>query len=113
VRLLSFTLSGYNDGFAVSGPVGSFEPSARGLYDLSGNVAEWCNDYYEIRPATGEPVLDPTGPETGNRHVIRGASWSLASRSELRLSYRDAGADGRLDLGFRIARYVDKAEIKQ
>ena len=112
-RLLSFTLTGYNDGFAVSGPVGSFEPSARGLYDLSGNVAEWCNDYYEIRPAMGEPVLDPTGPETGNRHVIRGASWSLGSRSELRLSYRDASADGRLDLGFRIARYVDKAEIKQ
>ena len=44
----------------------------------------------------------------GNKHVIRGASWALASRTELRLSYRDSGNDGRIDLGFRIARYVDK-----
>ena len=50
----------------------------------------------------------PKGRRTGSRHVIRGASWALGSRTELRLSYRDAGADGRLDVGFRIARYVDR-----
>ena len=111
-NILSFTLSNYNDGFPVSAPVGEFGPNHRGIYDLSGNVAEWTNDYFEIRPSRGEPVLDPTGPVTGERHVIRGADWSKASRSELRLSYRDAGTDGAVDTGFRIARYVDKAGVE-
>ncbi len=56
--------------------------------------------------------MDPLGPEAGGRHAIRGASWALGSRSELRLSYRDAGSDGRMDVGFRLARYVDKAGIE-
>jgi formylglycine-generating enzyme required for sulfatase activity len=112
-KFLTFTLSNYNDGYPVSAPVGSFQANSKGLYDMSGNVAEWINDYYDIRPARGEPELDPTGPETGNRHVIRGASWAMGSRSELRLSYREAGADGRLDGGFRLARYVDKAGVRQ
>jgi formylglycine-generating enzyme required for sulfatase activity len=113
VTLLSFTLSNYNDGFAVSAKTGSFPPNSKGIYDLSGNVAEWTSDFYDIRPSRGAPELDPTGPESGNRHVIRGASWAMGSRSELRLSYRDAGADPRMDTGFRLARYVDKAGVKQ
>jgi len=80
---------------------------------MSGNVAEWTHDYYSSQPSRGPAELDPTGPAQGNRHVIRGASWALASRSELRLSYRDGGMDGRMDVGFRIARYVDKAGISQ
>ena len=110
--ILSFTLSNYNDGYPLSAPVGEFGPNHKGLYDLSGNVAEWTNDYYEIRPTRGEPLLDPTGPAMGDRHVKRGAGWAKASRSELRLSYRDAGADGDLNTGFRIARYVDKAGVE-
>ena len=112
-KFLSFTLSNYNDGFPVSAPVGSFAPNSKGIYDISGNVAEWTHDYYDIRPMRGEPEQDPTGPRAGNRHVIRGASWAMGSRSELRLSFRDAGADGRMDTGFRLARYVDKADIEQ
>ena len=110
---LSFTLSNYNDGFAVSSIIGSFKPNSKGIYDMSGNVSEWVTDFYDIRPSRGEPELDPSGPVVGNRHVVRGASWALGSRSELRLSYRDAGYDGRMDTGFRLARYVDKAGIKQ
>jgi formylglycine-generating enzyme required for sulfatase activity len=110
---LAFTLSNYDDGYPVSAPVGSFEPNGKGLYDMDGNVAEWTNDYYDIRPSRGEPQLDPTGPETGNRHVIRGASWALGSRSELRLSYREPGNERRMDAGFRLARYVDKAGAAQ
>jgi formylglycine-generating enzyme required for sulfatase activity len=105
---LSFTLPNYNDQYPVSAVVGSFSANSKGLYDMSGNVAEWVNDYFDIRPNRSEPDLDPRGPEQGNKHVIRGASWALASRTELRLSYRDSGTDGRIDLGFRIARYVDK-----
>jgi formylglycine-generating enzyme required for sulfatase activity len=105
---LSFTLPNYNDQYPVSAVVGSFAANSKSLYDMSGNVAEWVNDYFDIRPNRSEPTVDPRGPEQGNKHVIRGASWALASRTELRLSYRDSGTDGRIDLGFRVARYVDK-----
>ena len=111
-RFLNFTIANYNDNYAVSADTGSFKPNSKGLYNMSGNVAEWVNDYYDIRPHRGEPLIDPRGPQSGNRHVIRGASWALGSRTELRLSYRDAGTDGRLDVGFRIARYVDRPGAK-
>ncbi|MDB9843559.1 PEGA domain-containing protein [Porticoccaceae bacterium] len=107
-KFLNFTIANYNDKYPVSSDVGSFKANSKGLYNMSGNVSEWVNDYYDIRAHRGEPVIDPTGPTSGNRHVIRGASWALGSRTELRLSYRDTGSDGRLDVGFRIARYVDK-----
>jgi len=109
-RILPFTLTNYNDGYPVSAKTGSFAPNQKGLYDMSGNVAEWVNDFYDIQPRKGEYELDPMGPDSGNRHTIRGGSWALGSRTELRLTYRDAGSDGRMDLGFRIARYVDKAD---
>lgn len=111
-RLLTFTIANYNDKHPVSAEIGSFKANSKGLYNMSGNVAEWVNDYYDVRPSRGDAVMDPTGPQTGTRHVIRGASWALGSRTELRLSYRDAGVDGRLDVGFRIARYVDSAGAK-
>jgi formylglycine-generating enzyme required for sulfatase activity len=111
-RFITFTIAGYNDKSPVSAVVGSFNSNSKSLYNMSGNVSEWVNDYYDIRSHRGEPSMDPRGPDSGNRHVIRGASWALGSRTELRLSYRDSGTDGRLDVGFRIARYVDKAGIK-
>jgi formylglycine-generating enzyme required for sulfatase activity len=111
-KFLSFTIANYNDNYPVSSDIGSFKPNSKGLYNMSGNVSEWVNDYYDIRPNRGEPEIDPTGPTSGNRHVIRGASWALGSRTELRLSYRDAGTEGRLDVGFRIARYVDRPGAK-
>ena len=107
--LLPFTIAQYNDGYAVAAPVGSFEPNSKGLYNMAGNVSEWTNDYYDIQISRGAAVVDPTGPQAGNRHVIRGASWALGSRSELRSSFREAGFEGRLDVGFRIARYVDNS----
>jgi len=106
--IVTFVLSNYDDGFPTTAPVGTFQANHRGLFDLDGNASEWVHDFFEIRPVSGEPLLDPAGPESGDRHVIRGASWARASRSELRLSYRNAGRDGDLETGFRIARYVDK-----
>lgn len=105
--IIPFTIANYNDGHGVSAPVGSYPANAKGLFNMSGNVSEWVNDYYDLTPNLAQPVEDPTGPQVGERHVIRGASWAQGSRSELRLSYRDADNKGRPDLGFRIARYVD------
>ena len=96
---------GFNDNYNVSAPVGTFPANAKGVYDLGGNVAEWVNDYYEI-PSGGE-TLNPLGPPEGDYHVIRGASWQKGTVTDLRLSFRDYGAEGRQDLGFRIARFAE------
>lgn len=99
-------MADYDDGFPVTAPVGSFPPSALGLYDIGGNVAEWVSDFYTIPPG-GVAVTDPVGPDTGQYHVIRGSGWRSSSISDLRLAARDFGDRGRLDVGFRIARYAD------
>ena len=96
---------GYNDNYITSAPVGTFPPNDKGIYDLGGNVAEWVHDFYEI--PHGSPVVDPLGPQQGDYHVIRGASWMHGTVSDLRLSGRDYGIDGRPDLGFRIARFAE------
>ena len=73
----------------------------------SGNVSEWSHDFYKIYAyAKGRVAIDPTGPATGRHHVIRGASWKQASIQTLRGAYRDYQEKKRMDLGFRICRYV-------
>ena len=106
-NLLTNNLPSYNDRYAVSSPPAKFKKNALGLYDMGGNVAEWCHDYYSIYSYSPQKVyVDPTGPQDGKHHVIKGSSWMHAGISELRLSYRDYSDTKRLDLGFRIARYV-------
>jgi len=103
--LLGNILMTYDDNFAVSSPVGKFPPNHRKLYDLSGNAAEWMNDYYGIKTGLSlKAELNPMGPEQGDFHVIRGSSWAHATMTDLRLSFRDYSNDARNDVGFRIAR---------
>jgi formylglycine-generating enzyme required for sulfatase activity len=105
VALLANHLSEYRDGFVVSAPPGSFSPNRFGLYDLGGNVAEWCNDFYMIyRGNPKEVLIDPMGPEEGKFHVIRGSSWKQSGIGPLRWSYRDYGKEGKNDVGFRVCR---------
>lgn len=104
-NLVGRVIFGYNDNYGVSAPVGTFQPNAHGLYDLGGNVAEWTQDWYEI--PSQQTVKDHLGPSTGEYKVIRGASWMHGTITELRLSFRDYGIEGRNDVGFRIARYAE------
>lgn len=104
------TISSYNDGYPVTAPVGTFPPSPIGIYDLGGNVAEWVNDRYSVAASGVATLIDPVGPAEGQYHAIRGSSWRQSSISELRLAYRDFGDRGRLDVGFRIARYAAKPD---
>lgn len=106
--LLGSVQVNYNDGYAVTGPVGQFKANQQGLFDLGGNVAEWLNDFYGISSGLSlKTSIDPTGPKSGDHHVIRGSSWAHGTVKDLRLSFRDYGTDKRHDLGFRVARYVD------
>jgi formylglycine-generating enzyme required for sulfatase activity len=104
---VSAILAGYDDGFPVTAPVGRFAPSPLGLHDLGGNAAEWVHDRYTVGMPGGGELVDPTGPAEGQYHVIRGSSWRHGGISELRLAYRDFGDIGRLDVGFRVARFAD------
>ena len=107
-QILGRIIPRYKDGFAVTAPVASFPANAKGLFDLGGNAAEWTNDFYDIILSEKNDVeTDPLGPEYGDNHVIRGSSWANGTITELRLSYRDYGAKGRDDVGFRIARYLE------
>ena len=107
-ELVPSILPTYDDGYASTAPVGTFKANPIGIFDGGGNVAEWVNDWYTVpTPGITTPVVDPTGPQRGTSHVVRGSSWHHAGETELRLSYRDYSAERRADLGFRIARNAD------
>jgi formylglycine-generating enzyme required for sulfatase activity len=85
-------------------PVGSLPANGWGLYEMHGNVYEWCSDWYEESLGT-VPVTDPTGPKTGELRVLRGGSWRIDARL-VRSAQRFANHPGlRIDyVGFRLAR---------
>jgi formylglycine-generating enzyme required for sulfatase activity len=85
--------------------VGSYAPNAYDLYDMHGNVWEWCWDYYDTSYYSRSPQRDPTGPEYGEARSFRGGSWNDGGanlRSANRAGIREASAFNTL--GFRLAR---------
>jgi formylglycine-generating enzyme required for sulfatase activity len=82
-------------------PVGQKRANAWGLYDMHGNVWEWCLEWSGAYP--GGDVTDPSGPSSGSVHICRGGSWR-DSASFWRFASRDLGApvDRSASLGFRI-----------
>jgi formylglycine-generating enzyme required for sulfatase activity len=108
IYLTPVTITGYDDGYRASAPVGSYPSNPLGLHDMGGNVLEWTTDRYSIYVVGPDyQSVDPAGPKSGDNYVIRGAGWLTGKVPELRLAAREAGSAARHDLGFRIARYAE------
>jgi formylglycine-generating enzyme required for sulfatase activity len=88
-------------------PVGQKKPNAWGLYDMHGNVREWCADWWDKDYYAKSPAEDPAGPDSGPGRVLRGGSWGGGDpgpfRSACRCSYGLPGYRVK-DYGFRVAR---------
>lgn len=103
-----FYFMDYTDQHTGLAPVGSYKADRTGLFDLAGNAAEWVHDRYTLAlPDLEQTHTDYLGMSRGQNHVIKGGSYQTGRLKELRAAYRQNGTEGRPDVGFRIARYVE------
>ncbi len=97
-------------------PVAQKQPNPWGLYDMVGNVWQWCNDFYQVDYYQQSPKENPRGPKEGENKVVRGGAWKF-SGDNCRSGYRYNEAPGYVDVcfgydiyGFRCVRNAPAAQ---
>jgi formylglycine-generating enzyme required for sulfatase activity len=94
-----------DSGYMTTQPVGSYPANGYGLFDMAGNIWEWCSDWYEPDYYTRSAPRNPSGPNTGTNRVFRGGAWASITDS-LRVACRNRAkpSDWYFYLGFRCAK---------
>jgi len=95
----------YSNSSSQTHAVGTKLPNQLGIYDMSGNVYEWCNDWYDSNYYSSSPQNNPTGPTNGSYRVLRGGSWdNYADYCRVAFRGRNDPNSGYLYYGFRFLR---------
>lgn len=104
IRLVEYAWYDTNSG-GETHPVGQKKPNAWGLYDVHGNVWEWCNDWYNSSYYQNSPRNDPSGPGSGSNRVFRGGSWDYVAPNTRAADRYYADPSRRYGgVGFRLLR---------
>lgn len=94
------------DGWAGTCPVATFPPNGYGLYEMTGNVWEWCSDWFDATYYRRAPEADPRGPEQGSAKVMRGGSYlchaSYCARYRVDARSANTPDSSTGNLGFRV-----------
>jgi formylglycine-generating enzyme required for sulfatase activity len=97
-----------SDGFLTTAPVRSFPPNDLGLYEVAGNVWEWCADWFSPSYYSASPRRNPRGPGSGSRRVIRGGSYlchhSYCNRYRVAARSANTPDSSTGNCGFRVVR---------
>jgi formylglycine-generating enzyme len=91
----------------MTSPVGTLRPNELGIFDMTGNVLEWCSDWYGETYYASSPKTDPKGPATGSYRVLRGGSWTMGTKA-CEVAYRqwNAASSFGSNFGFRVVQEV-------
>lgn len=95
-------------------PVASYPPTGWDLYDMCGNVFDWCRDWYDEDYYWADTMVDPQGPDTGRYRVMRGGAWARSAESG-RCSYRVRQVPETRDVlvGFRLAQSIVSTDVEE
>ncbi len=103
----------HSDGYVFTAPVGRFRANGFGLFDMHGNVWEWCADWDSPDYYRSSPTDDPAGPADGQARLRRGGSWLHSAKYARSAQRRRYPPDGRNSpIGFRVALEKDQAGPK-